>query len=121
MDFRLELFDDMCVSKVTQSNAASAEEAASAAEELSAQANALNGMVSDLVSLVEGRVQNGGAAPRPAAGKKKASPAPMKRLEAPGSMHSGYSRNAPSSARNGENVKMVSAADVIPLGEDDEF
>jgi hypothetical protein len=39
---------------VTQSNAASAEECASAAEELTAQAEALKGMVGDLVSLVSG-------------------------------------------------------------------
>ncbi len=41
--------------KVTQSNAATAEEAASAAEELSAQADALHGMVGELVGMVEGR------------------------------------------------------------------
>jgi methyl-accepting chemotaxis protein len=40
--------------KVTQQNAANAEEAAAAAEELSAQAAVMQGMVHDLVSLVEG-------------------------------------------------------------------
>jgi methyl-accepting chemotaxis protein len=51
--------------KVTQSNAASAEEAASSAEQLSAQASALSGMVGDLVSMVEGKpraVKNASAA-----------------------------------------------------------
>ncbi len=51
--------------KVTQSNAATAEQAASAAEELSAQANSLHGMVEELVGMVEGghghRNGNGGA------------------------------------------------------------
>jgi methyl-accepting chemotaxis protein len=42
------------VDQVTQSNAANAEETASASEELSAQADALNGMVNELVRLVEG-------------------------------------------------------------------
>lgn len=40
--------------KVTQSNAAGAEESASASEELAAQAQAVKGMVADLISLVGG-------------------------------------------------------------------
>ncbi len=40
--------------KVTQSNAANAEESASAAEELNAQAEAMNDAVSDLIKLVDG-------------------------------------------------------------------
>ena len=40
--------------KVTQSNAANAEESASAAEELSSQAEQLKGMVSELIALVNG-------------------------------------------------------------------
>jgi len=41
--------------KVTQSNAAGAEESASASEEMSAQAEAVRGMVNDLVALVGGK------------------------------------------------------------------
>ncbi len=41
--------------KVTQSNAANAEESASASEELSAQADTMNGVVNDLIGLVNGR------------------------------------------------------------------
>jgi methyl-accepting chemotaxis protein len=41
--------------KVTQSNAANAEESASASEELSAQAETMNGVVNDLIGLVNGR------------------------------------------------------------------
>ena len=40
--------------KVTQSNAASAEESASASEELNAQAQTMNGMVVELISVVNG-------------------------------------------------------------------
>ncbi len=52
--------------KVTQSNAASAEECASASEQLSAQAEGLKGMVDNLVALVTGarRSGEGGGAPR---------------------------------------------------------
>jgi len=50
--------------KVTQSNAATAEESAAAAEELSAQAETMNQAVSELLHLVGG--QNGSATIRPA-------------------------------------------------------
>ncbi len=54
--------------KVTQSNAASAEESASASEELNAQAASLKDAVNELVALVGGRIHNTGpgqAADRP--------------------------------------------------------
>ncbi len=96
--------------KVTQNNAATAEEAASAAEELSAQASALNTMVEDLVGLVEGKVVKHDA---PAiAGERKAAPA--KRLAGP-------TVKPMSTKPAGDNVKMIAASEVIPLGEDDEF
>jgi len=44
--------------KVTQSNAASAEESASAAEEMSSQAEQLHGVVNELVALVGGTQRN---------------------------------------------------------------
>ena len=44
--------------KVTQQNAANAEESASASEELSAQAASMNEAVQDLVALVGGNVSN---------------------------------------------------------------
>jgi len=50
------------IDKVTQSNAASAEESASAAEEMSAQTEALQGTVADLLALVNGQ-KVGGPAP----------------------------------------------------------
>ncbi|MCC8179755.1 MAG: methyl-accepting chemotaxis protein [Planctomycetes bacterium] len=103
--------------KVTQNNAATAEEAASAAEELSAQATALNGMVEDLVAMVEGKAKPanaGSAAPRQAPAKRVMQ---VKRIEnvrtAPGV--------EPSSSRANDGVKMIPASEVIPLGEDDDF
>ncbi len=104
--------------KVTQSNAASAEESASAAEELSSQATALNGMVNSLIQLVEGGARSNQApAPAPRApSRAKAAPAPANRR-----LQSSYSSAPVSSAPKNENVKMVSAADVIPLGDDDDF
>ncbi len=96
--------------KVTQNNAATAEEAASAAEELSAQASALNTMVEDLVGLVEGKVVRHDSAQLPG-GKQAAS---AKRLAGPAVK--------PVSAKAGpENVKMIAASEVIPLDEDDDF
>jgi methyl-accepting chemotaxis protein len=54
--------------KVTQSNAANAEESASAAEELNAQADALKDAVSELLALVDGEAAlNGRSAPAPQA------------------------------------------------------
>jgi methyl-accepting chemotaxis protein len=57
--------------KVTQANAANAEESASASEELNAQAETMNGVVNDLIGLVNGRnaVLNQTAS-RPATKKK---------------------------------------------------
>ena len=51
--------------KVTQTNAASAEESAAAAEELNAQAETMKQSVAELLQLVGGK--SGGAATKPAA------------------------------------------------------
>ncbi len=98
--------------KVTQSNAATAEEAASAAEELSAQADALHGMVGELVGMVEGRVMN---EPKLAAGS---------RFSTGGSRAPSAAKRLTTSAQERQqekNVRMVDAAQVIPLAADDEF
>ncbi len=108
--------------KVTQSNAASAEESASAAEELSAQAQQLNGMVLDLVSLVSGgtgtalAVSNGGGnghGSRPAPVRARIAQKDIAPANRPG-------RPSSSGGPNG-GMKMLAAAEVIPLGEDDDF
>ncbi|MCD8349397.1 MAG: methyl-accepting chemotaxis protein [Planctomycetaceae bacterium] len=114
--------------KVTQNNAATAEEAASAAEELSAQASALNGMVEDLVGMVEGgggmvsgtsstKAISGGGGSGRALESRGAQPRVMRvsRLETsrPGET------SQPSSSK--KPVKMLSASEVIPLDVDDDF
>ncbi|MCC8116531.1 MAG: methyl-accepting chemotaxis protein [Planctomycetes bacterium] len=98
--------------KVTQSNAASAEEAASAAEELSAQAGALNGMVEDLVVLVKGGHGGNGNGARRLETTRKPTP-PARRLSGP--------TMAPSSTTRAEGVRTVSPTAVIPLDENDDF
>ena len=56
--------------KVTQSNAATAEESASAAEELNAQADVLKEAVEQLLSVVEGQSGNHGRQPAPMPGRE---------------------------------------------------
>ena len=63
--------------KVTQSNAAGAEESASASEELNAQAELLNGSVGDLLSMVNG--QDAVPAPATQAPTAQENPAPRDR------------------------------------------
>ncbi len=106
--------------KVTQSNAATAEESASAAEELSAQADALHGMVGELVGMVEGRATDDGARaagasrgrPRAAGGRPAMSNA--KRLTA----SSQTEQRQPAEKKN---VRVVTASQVIPLDASDDF
>ena len=62
--------------KVTQSNAASSEEAASASEELSAQATDLRDLVASLVSLVGGKNTRGNHRDEPRKSNHRALPAP---------------------------------------------
>jgi len=57
--------------KVTQQNAANAEESASASEELTAQAEQMNGVVGELVALVGGSSKNSGSTNNPASTTKK--------------------------------------------------
>ncbi len=94
--------------KVTQQNAASAEETASAAEELSAQAGQLNGMVHDLVTLVNGR--SGGTGGESV---RRFAPERTKLLTTNASSHP-----AKSDERGFvEGMKMLPASEVIPLEE----
>jgi methyl-accepting chemotaxis protein len=72
--------------KLTQSNAASAEESASASEELSAQANELNDMVNVLVGIVSGTGANANRPPRHDLGFARRPPA------AAGKSLQGYSK-----------------------------
>jgi methyl-accepting chemotaxis protein len=65
--------------KVTQSNAASAEESASAAQEMNSQTRVLRGVVADLLKLVggasEAKLARGAVAPEPPAGEVPRKPA----------------------------------------------
>jgi methyl-accepting chemotaxis protein len=101
--------------KVTQSNAASAEESASSSEQLSAQADALKNLVEDLLSLVAGAgAQRGDAVDRPAPRQRQAqSVKPSRRPQ----------RSLPSSSGSkassgGEGRKVMKPDDVIPLDGD---
>ena len=92
--------------KVTQSNAATAEESAAAAEELNAQASVMKESVTELLHLVGGNRQN--AVPRTPAAPKRAKEvrmaAPVEKRPAP--IHgNGHVRIAPmtSSVANGRN------------------
>ncbi len=76
--------------KVTQQNAANAEETASASEELSAQAEQMNGAVSELAALVGGSSSNHGRAKSP---QHKASTAHKQGKRKPVSAHASKSYN----------------------------
>jgi len=84
--------------KVTQSNAASAEESASAAQELNAQTHVLRGIVGDLLKLVGGtnEMKSVGVAPPPS--KQAVASAPRKPAVAPAEKASqnGNGRKSPS-------------------------
>ncbi len=90
--------------KVTQSNAASAEESASAAEELAAQATQLNEMVDELLHLVEGAHASNTAKQVP--------------LYPSATQHRIAMTTASPHMRQ---VKMVAPDQVIPLNENDNF
>jgi methyl-accepting chemotaxis protein len=102
--------------KVTQNNAATAEESASAAEELSTQASALNEMVDALTILVDGGQRTGATAAGPPANPSRGWVGGVPRL--PGSRgDSGHS--APTRER--KEVEAVTASKMIPLGRNDDF
>jgi methyl-accepting chemotaxis protein len=121
--------------KLTQANAANAEESASASEELSAQARELNDMVNVLVGIVSGktdgahthRASGSAALKRPPA---KASHAPVKApaakpAKATSKPHNGQDWKAVAANGNSRNGHAVAAAkashaeSVIPLNDDE--
>ena len=103
--------------KVTQQNAASAEECASASEELSAQAETLKGIVGDMVALVTGSRRQfsvSGFTPprRPAGGAAR-----LTARRAPGiALTSAKPRQLPAPPAP---PKVMKPNEVIPLGGDD--
>ncbi len=104
--------------KVTQNNAATAEEAASAAEELSAQASALNGMVEDLVGMVEGGKMTG---KRSSASIGSPARPPQRALESRATGPRVMRVNRLETSSSEKPAKMLSASEVIPLDVDDDF
>jgi methyl-accepting chemotaxis protein len=119
--------------KLTQSNAANAEESASASEELSAQANELNDMVNTLVGIVTGSTEgnNRQAVHRQSAARKPARAPVHKAAETkspkPGAAKASAKHDwspVPSNgkSRNGNAMAMArsgNAESVIPLNDDE--
>ena len=119
--------------KLTQSNAANAEESASASEELSAQANELNDMVNTLVGIVTGSTDgnNRQTVHRQSSAKKPVRTAAHKAPEAkppkPGAAKAAAKHDwspAPSNgkSRNGNSMAVArsgNAESVIPLNDDE--
>ena len=108
--------------KVTQSNAANAEESASASEELSAQAQQMNAMVQQLVGIVNGNSDNSNdtmTAQKYQAKhvNRQISVADTGKHYLKNQMHQRLENNG--SGRQ-ENKKLVKPSEVIPL-EDDDF
>lgn len=110
--------------KVTQSNAANSEEAASASEELSAQAKELEEMVQVLVGIV------GGSSAKNTSVKRQAPPAAARRIHMGKGENPRVQRPAPDAARTKTRLlieakkedagdKTVSPSEVIPLDESD--
>jgi methyl-accepting chemotaxis protein len=95
--------------QVTQSNAASSEEAASASEELSAQAEEMGTMVGELTSMVGGDGRSGALAAPRAASRAPQRPVAGRLAHAP------VRASAPRPAQE----KLVRPEDVIPLDDDD--
>lgn len=98
--------------KVTQSNAASAEESASAAEELNAQAQSLKDAVIDLLSLVGGAGKSAGAVGAVSSPRQK----PVQSVTAP-AVHSNGAANGVKPARAVTPLAMATdrKRDLIPL------
>jgi hypothetical protein len=95
--------------KVTQGNAAAAEESASASEELSAQARTLKDAVGDLLALVNGEK---GA---PGVSARSGQPAGIPKVEVVAShaQTPGKDRNANASVKN--EPRRLAGAETIPL------
>ncbi len=98
--------------KVTQTNAANAEESASAAEELSAQAQQLSSLVGELSMIVTGSSNHGSVVTPMRSHVKK-----MPKLSAPKS----YSSGSSSLVKPSSSSSLVKPHEVIPLDDDDDF
>jgi methyl-accepting chemotaxis protein len=97
--------------KVTQQNAANAEESASASEEMNAQAEEMKGMVGELVAMVGGSGKGKGDG-RPTAVAHRTKPAARQVLPAPAKRPRGKETGVHS-------AKAVLPAQVIPMDDED--
>ncbi len=104
--------------KVTQSNAATAEQAASASEELAAQATSLGDMVEDLVVMVEGGAAGGASAGKAPSGKGEKV---MRVRQVEPSGRSGVAPVSSTASLPRGKPKMLPPSEVIPLDADDDF
>jgi methyl-accepting chemotaxis protein len=114
--------------KVTQGNAAAAEESASASEELFAQAKELGDMVTVLVSMVKGGEGEAAPAPRAqahgavrkgaAAGGYRAVPAHKTQSQPKAGRANGRDWS-PRPAPKAERVAVAKAEQIIPLSDDE--
>ena len=97
--------------KVTQQNAANAEESASASEELSAQAEQMNGIVGELMAMVGGinRSKSIGSASRATKSRKLSS------------SDNAFHQIAGDSSKSSKTAVKATAANVIPLDSNDDF
>ncbi len=98
--------------KVTQTNAANAEESASAAEELSAQASQLSSLVGELSMIVTGSSNHGSVITTTRSHART-----MPKLSAPKS----YSSGGSSLTKPSSSSSLVKPHEVIPLDDDDDF
>jgi len=98
--------------KVTQQNAANAEESASASEEMNAQAEQMKGMVDDLVSLVGGSRNKAGSMEYAVGSRNIAATKKGKAIVAP----AGKSRGKELAVHQ---AREVNADQIIPLGDED--
>jgi methyl-accepting chemotaxis protein len=98
--------------KVTQQNAASAEESASASEEMSAQAETMKAMVNDLLAMVGGGLKTDDASSQKA-GRKLAT-----KVVAAGRNVTAQLK-AKAKKPDGTQGRQKRPEEVIPLGEDD--
>lgn len=108
--------------KVTQQNAANAEESASASEELSSQAVALKGVVDELVVLVTGVHFSHQDTYRKPESKRKSLPPPTPRRVGGDTPSSSAHRSLPApSVSGGGDKRVMKPSEVIPLDNEDGF
>jgi methyl-accepting chemotaxis protein len=101
--------------KVTQSNAANAEESAAAAEELNAQALKMKETVGELLQLVSGATNGGRGPEAPQFSRSSARPKSTVRTNANNTIRNGKPSNGNPIALEPETISAASRRKEIPL------